>query len=388
MNVKRKRVGDVLSLRRRAVDVDPGSKYAEIGIRSFGRGIFHKEAVSGADLGAKRVFRIEPGDLVVSNVFAWEGAIAVASEAEAGRVGSHRFMTFVPINDCIDTSWASWYFRSEQGLELIRQASPGSAGRNRTLAIERFEALEIPVPPIDEQRPVAEHLDRVASGVDRLRVVRMRTTQLAVAIPLAMRTYLERDTQLKPAHLGEVLELVKSPLEIDPTANYVSIGIRSFGKGIFHYPRRPGADIGKLRFQYVAPHLLAISNIKAWEGAVAVTEEDDHGAVASNRFLFFRPVAGEDALEYFRLLLLGPGGIAALGQASPGSADRNRTLAVERFQSIELELPDIDEQARIGRILRETRSSIALFESNAKEGENRVNALLPAALNHAFASLG
>lgn len=388
MNVKLKRVGDVLSLRRRAVDVDPGSSYAEIGIRSFGRGIFHKEIISGAALGAKRVFHIAPGDLVISNVFAWEGAIAVASEAEAGKIGSHRFMTFVPRNDCIDTSWASWYFRSEQGLELIRQASPGSAGRNRTLAIERFEALEIPLPPINEQRRVAKHLDRVASGVDKLRMVRVRTTQLAAAIPLAMRTHLERDTQLKPAYLGDVLELVKNPLEIDPTATYVSIGIRSFGKGIFHYPPRPGADIGKLRFQHVAPHMLAISNIKAWEGAVAVTDENDRGTVASNRFLFFRPMAGEDALEYFRLLLLGTGGIAALGQASPGSADRNRTLAAERFQSIELELPDIGEQARIGRILRETRSSISFYESNAKESENRVDALLPAALNHTFASLG
>lgn len=158
MTVKRERVGEILKLERRAVTVDPSGTYEEIGVRSFGRGIFHKEPISGIDLGSKRVFRIQPGDLVISNVFAWEGAIAVATEAEAGKIGSHRFMTFIPTEDRIDTSWAAWYFRSEPGLELIRQASPGSAGRNRTLAIDRFQALEIPLPSIDEQTNVANHL--------------------------------------------------------------------------------------------------------------------------------------------------------------------------------------------------------------------------------------
>lgn len=165
---ERVRVGDLLQIQRRSVGVDPGYEYYEIGVRSFGKGIFHKDPVLGASLGQKRVFYIEPGDLVISNVFAWEGAIAYATESELGRIGSHRFMTFTAIDPgIIDTEWASWYFRSEPGLELIRQASPGSAGRNRTLAIERFEALEIPLPPPDEQRRIALRLERIRGIADR-----------------------------------------------------------------------------------------------------------------------------------------------------------------------------------------------------------------------------
>lgn len=55
----------------------------------------------------------------------------------------------------------SLVFRSEPGLSLIRRASPGSAGRNRTLAIDRFEALEIPLPSIREQRRHVKYLDAV-----------------------------------------------------------------------------------------------------------------------------------------------------------------------------------------------------------------------------------
>src|SRR5690606_7675002 len=80
---------------RRQVVIEPEASYPELGIRSFGKGAFHKPAVPGMELGNKRLFRIETGDLLFSNVFAWEGAIAIAGPADSGRFGSHRFMTCV-----------------------------------------------------------------------------------------------------------------------------------------------------------------------------------------------------------------------------------------------------------------------------------------------------
>ena len=182
MTNDRVRVGDVLHLARRAVTVELERDYGEIGVRSFGRGIFHKESVSGLALGNKRVFRIEPGDLVISNVFAWEGAIAVASPAESGKIGSHRFMTFVPIDGQIDTSWAAWFFQSEPGLELIRKASPGSAGRNRTLAIERFESLEVCLPPVDAQQRMAARLDAVRCRMSATHRAQAKARRLDMAL--------------------------------------------------------------------------------------------------------------------------------------------------------------------------------------------------------------
>jgi len=91
-------------------------------------------------------------------------------------------MTFVPIGARIDVACASWFFRSEPGLELIRGASPGSAGRNRTLAVKRFEDLEIPLPPIDEQRRIAAQLDRVSIAVKEIRRRSKRIESLVPAI--------------------------------------------------------------------------------------------------------------------------------------------------------------------------------------------------------------
>src|SRR5690349_6381945 len=88
------RLAAVLHHVPRLVDVRPAVTYREIGTQSHGKGVFHKEPVSGIDLGTKRVFLVAPGDFVLNIVFSWEGAVAVLCESEKDMIGSHRFPTF------------------------------------------------------------------------------------------------------------------------------------------------------------------------------------------------------------------------------------------------------------------------------------------------------
>lgn len=94
-----RRFGDVAKLVRRREPTRPDESYHETGIRSFGKGTFHKLALTGRQLGAKRVFRIHPGDLVFMNVFAWEGAIAVAKPEDDGPSNSAMTSRTVLLDD-------------------------------------------------------------------------------------------------------------------------------------------------------------------------------------------------------------------------------------------------------------------------------------------------
>jgi type I restriction enzyme S subunit len=161
----RQRMGEVAPLVRRPVSVDGIGSYPELGIRSFGKGTFHKPVLSGIEVGDKRIFRIEPGDLLFSNVFAWEGAIAVAKTADAGRYGSHRYITCVPKPDVATSRFLWFYFLTQEGLEQIRSASPGGAGRNRTLGLAALEHIQVPIPTMAEQ----EWFDAIQLQVDVLK---------------------------------------------------------------------------------------------------------------------------------------------------------------------------------------------------------------------------
>jgi type I restriction enzyme S subunit len=157
----RRPLREVAPLVRRAVEIDEATFYPELGIRSFGRGTFHKPPILGKTLGSKRLYRIEPGDLVFNNVFAWEGAIAVAQAGDAGRHGSHRFLTCVANPDLATPEFLRAWFLTDEGMSHVLAASPGAAGRNRTLGLKKLMKVPVPTPPIDDQRRLTEITKRV-----------------------------------------------------------------------------------------------------------------------------------------------------------------------------------------------------------------------------------
>ena len=157
-------LGECLSRVEKPVEVMPNKLYTQIGIRSHGKGIFYKEPVTGAALGNKSVFWIEPDCFIVNIVFAWEQAIGKTTQSEVGMIGSHRFPMYRPVNDRVDIDYLISYFLTKRGTDILEAASPGGAGRNKTLGQDRFLKSKITLPPIEEQRKIAAILttqDRV-----------------------------------------------------------------------------------------------------------------------------------------------------------------------------------------------------------------------------------
>ncbi len=132
--------------------------YREIGIRSHGKGIFHKPPVTGKQLGNKRVFNIEVGTLILNIVFALEQAVAIVSEKEKGFIASHRFPMFNAKPDIGYEPFFLEYFQTPRGKHGLGLASPGGAGRNKTLGQRELDFLYVPVPPISEQKAIADML--------------------------------------------------------------------------------------------------------------------------------------------------------------------------------------------------------------------------------------
>lgn len=145
-------IGDCIERVEKPVTVDAQTLYTQIGIRSHGKGLFHKEPVSGEALGNKSVFWIEPNCFVVNIVFAWEGAIGKTSEKENGMIGSHRFPMYRPSNAEIDIDYLIAYLLTKRGTDILEAASPGGAGRNRTLGQNRFLKSKIILPTLQEQQ--------------------------------------------------------------------------------------------------------------------------------------------------------------------------------------------------------------------------------------------
>jgi type I restriction enzyme S subunit len=289
-------------------------------------------------------------------------------------------MTWTPRDaNQADVRYLWHYFLSEPGMLHLRRASPGSAGRNRTLGIAAFENTNIPLPDLSEQQRIAARLDRLASLIGGL-----ERTRLPLAHVKARTLAMAEISTFPTRPLSDLLRTARIPIDIKADQSYRPLGVRSFGKGLIRYPPTTGEELSKLRYFSVQPHRLVVSNIKAWEGAVAMTRDGDETRVASSRFLQWEvadPAAVD--LQYLRLFFATPMGLSLLGRASPGSADRNRTHSIQRFLDIAIPLPPLGQQRR----LVDLASQIETIEAQLEQRNAVSSALLPAARNEAFARL-
>ena len=375
-------LGDVAPIVRRSVDIRHEDVYPELGIRSFGRGTFHKSPLSGTDAGTKRLFRIEPGDLVLSNVFAWEGAIAVASPADVGRFGSHRFITCVTDPERAIAEFLKFYLTaSPEGQEQVRRASPGGAGRNRTLGIEKLGQIKVPLPSLAEQQAIVAHLDALA---EKTRQIEAHLEAVERDAENLLRAYLFHPAEENPVKrsMTELVSMRQPDVAVDAMTQYRFAGVYSFGRGVFPSAVKQGSEFAYERLSTVRSGDFIYPKLMAWEGSLGVVPPECDGMVVSPEFPVFSintDVVLPEVLDiYFRTPEVWP----ALAEISGGTNMRRRRLQPSAFLSYQMPVPSMATQ----RKLRDLCSHIQQLKTKHAAIRAANAALLPATLERVFSS--
>lgn len=171
-------IAEVAPLVRREVVINPEKSYTELGVRSFYKGAFHRRTVPGSDFSWQDLYRVQAGDLIFSNIMAWEQAIAIAQPEDDGCVGNHRMLTCEPNAELAVPGFLWYYFTTEEGFAKIYAASPGTAARNRTMTAPALMAIEVPTPSLITQQT----FDRLQAEVVALKAKHIAIREANVAL--------------------------------------------------------------------------------------------------------------------------------------------------------------------------------------------------------------
>lgn len=371
-------LGELLRRSDESAVLDPTAEYHEVTIKLWGKGVVSRGKVRGGDvMSLRRIVRTN--QLILSKIDARNGAIGLVPSELNGAIVSNDFPSFEfrDSNRC-DAQFMGWLVRSSPFVELCKAASEGTTNRVR-IKEERFLDQKITLPPLEEQqalvarldalaektRQVEAHLDAVERHAEHLLALRFRD---AVA-----------HAPLRP--MADVAPSVRRPVEIDIETRYREVGARSFGKGLFIKPDFDGAEATWQKPVWIKANDLVFSNIKAWEGAIAVAGNQHDGCIASHRYITCVPDPEQVTAGFLAYYLLSEDGLEKVGFASPGTADRNRTLSLGNLAKINVPTPPLPIQQTFDRLHADVTAlkarHAAIRQANA--------ALLPATLERVFA---
>lgn len=144
---------------RRAVV--PDGSYPQVGIRSFGLGLFKKPPVLGTETTYRSFNILRPGMFMMSQVKGWEGAIGVCGAEFDGWFASPEYRTFTCVSGECDPDYFTHLVLTPWFRDQLASATRGVGARRERVRPEMLLGLEMPFPPIEKQSEAAKILGKL-----------------------------------------------------------------------------------------------------------------------------------------------------------------------------------------------------------------------------------
>lgn len=245
---------------------------------------------------------------------------------------------------------------------IIKSYLQGGQGN---LSAEIIKTLQIPIPPLPEQQKIAAILSTWDVAIDNckniIEKISYRNKGLEQQFLSGKMRVKGFDKKWKVRALSECLNFTPRPI-LKPYENYLALGLRSHGKGIFHKNDFDPASIAMETMYEVKENDLIINITFAWEHAVAIVNKKDEGGLVSHRFPTYTFNCKNAIPEYFRHFILQKRFKFLLELISPGGAGRNRVMSKTDFLKLEIKIPDVEEQKAIADILDKATEELNQYQ--------------------------
>jgi len=384
------RLGEVLTPVSREEVVDATKEYRLLGVRLDGRGPFLRELVTGANTAAKRLFRVAKGNFIYSRLFAWRGAFGVIGEELDGSYVSGEFPTFLPVPDRVDVEFLRHWFQLPATLERVTVDCSGSTPLTRNRFKEHFFlALEIPLPPLAEQRRIVARIEELAALIDEARALRDQAAEETEAVLTSARRAVIGDCGASTVALEDACAAIIDNLHSNPRLTESGIAcIRSpdVGYGTLNLDDAQRTDEEEYRRRTVrgAPQADDIVLVRegGGTGKCALVLPAQRFSLGQ-RVMMLRPNVTRILPRFLMHQLLSP--LVQKEQMTPlskGSASPH--LNIGALRQFTLRLPSLDEQSRIVAYLDGLQAQVDTLRRLQAETATELDASLPSILDRAF----
>ena len=358
------------------IEPQPDQVYKQVTARLWGRGLRLRGKVYGSKIAARRQVQVRENQFLLSRIDARHGAFGLVPTELDGALVSGDFPAFNVDSSQTHSRFLEWYSKTSGFVDMCRRASEGSTNRVR-LREEKFLAMKMPLPPVEEQRRIVAKLGRVATLIEEATKLREEVERDVAALTQSLHAAL-CSGETRP--LGDFVYLWEDRQAIQPDVLYPQVGIKGFAGGLFTKAAVRGSETSYRSFNRLHDGLLVVSQPKGWEGAIAVCARSLAGWFVSPEYRTFRCHEGRLTSRYLDMLIRTPWFQNQLAQMTRGQGARRERLRPEMLLAMNTKMPSMDAQATALNVIDRCRT----VRGKRTEIEKEFSEFLPAMLHEVF----
>ncbi len=387
----RVRLGDVLARSTETVEPTVDQEYREITVRLWGKGVVERGRLLGASLSGRR-FVARVGQFIASRIDARNGAMGLVPASLDGALVSNDFPLFDVRAECLLPGYLGWICRTASFVELCSRASEGTTNRVRLKGGD-FLGLEIALPPLPEQQRIVTQINSLAAEINAARVLGDRADLESTGI------------------IGATLNRLIPSLSEWPTSQLGTVATIRSGVTLGRSLEGETVSLPYLRVANVQDGWLDLSNVKRvsvlptevtkwrlepgdllmteggdWDklGRCAVWSSEVADCIHQNHIFCVRADLNRLLPTYLAAYIGSPTGKAYF-QSCAKQTTNLASINQRQLRAFPVAVPPLDVQADLIANVNRVRAEVIELGRVQARVRARIDALLPAILDRAFA---
>jgi len=164
---------DILEQNTTIEELEADKNYRLLGVRLEGKGPFIREEKYGSQIRTNKLRRVTSGEFIYSRLFAWRGAFGLIPPDMSAAFVSNEFPTFKINEERVLPRFLEMYFKQKWVWDKVETYCTGTTKASRNRFNESFFLnLEIPVPPLVEQKRIVAKIEGLMARVEEARKLR------------------------------------------------------------------------------------------------------------------------------------------------------------------------------------------------------------------------
>jgi len=372
-------------------------KYQRLTIRINNNGISIRDELEGHLIGTKNQFVVHGGQFLLSKIDAMNGAFGIVPENVEKGIITGNFWAYDVDEEKLFPKYFNYLTHTRSFQEFCIQASSGTTHR-KYLREDLFLGMEIPLPPLTEQRRIVAHIESLAARVNEAQCLREDADLEANALTASETTLIFEQLENYPKiQLGKLGENGSNPIQTGPfgsqllTTEFVDEGVPVLNVGnvqpdglklskLDHVTDEKAATLERYSLQ---ENDLLFARTGATLGKVCLLPRGCDGWLMTGHLFRVRFDTSRCDPRYAFVALRGAESVRKqiFGQIRGATRPGFNTSLLSQ---VEIPLPPLDEQRHIVAYMDGLQAKVNVLRELQSASGEELSALMPSVLDKAF----